>query len=135
VGDTVKSMRTRIAVIGGLAGIILLAAGCSSDDGSTGGSGGSSTHHSSGAVSKQDAYAVGCPLVDTALGAGTVARKLASAGLGTLQKSGSLSADQKQWVSDAKELVSASKPQDVPGTVRSRVKKACADHGQQLSNL
>jgi hypothetical protein len=125
-------MRTRIAVMGGLAGITLLAAGCSSDGGSTGGS---SAHHSSGTVSKQDAYAVGCPLVDTALGAGTVAKKLAAAGLGTLQKSGSLSADQKQWVSDAKELVSASKPQDVPGTVRSRVKKACADHGQQLSNL
>lgn len=127
-------MRIRVAVIGGLAGIAVLSTGCSStDNGSSGGS--SDSPRRSDSVSKQDAYAVGCPLVDTALGAGTVARKLASAGLSTLQKSGSLSADQKQWVGDARELVSASKPEDVPGSVRSRVKKACADHGQQLSNL
>jgi hypothetical protein len=123
-------MRTRIPLV---LGLLALAAGCSSSGGGSSDHG--TAHRSSDTVTKQDAYAVGCPLVNTALGSGTVARKLAAAALGKLADAGSLSADQKSWISDAKQLVSASKPDDVPGPVRSRVKQACADHGQALSNL
>lgn len=126
-------MRIRIAAI---LAVFALAAGCSTSDGDSSGANSSAkASPSSTKVNKHDAYAVGCPLVNTALGAGTVARKLAAAGLGHLADSGALSPDQKQWVSDAKDLVSASKPDDVPGSVRERVRKACAEHGQTLSNL
>jgi hypothetical protein len=126
-------MRFRIAAI---LALLALSAGCSTADNDD--SSAKATHSASSSstkVTQRDAYAVGCPLVNTALGAGTVARKLAAAGLGKLADSGALTQDQKQWVSDAKDLVSASKPDDVPGTVRDRVRKACAEHGQTLSNL
>jgi hypothetical protein len=129
-------MRFRIAAI---LAFLALAAGCSTSnrDSGTDKSTKDSTKATSSStkVTKQDAYAIGCPLVNTALGAGTVARKLAAAGLGRLADSGALTPDQKQWVSDAKDLVSASKPDDVPGSVRERVRQACAEHGQTLSNL
>ncbi len=126
-------MRIRIAAI---LAVLALAAGCStSDDNSSSDKSSAKASSSSTKVTTKDAYAVGCPLVNTALGAGTVARKLAAAGLGKLADAGSLSPDQKQWLNDAKDLVSASKPDDVPGSVRERVRKACAEHGQTLSNL
>jgi hypothetical protein len=126
-------MPIRIAAI---LALLALSAGCStSNDDSSAKASSSSTKASSTKVTKQDAYAVGCPLVNTALGAGTVARKLAAAGLGKLAGSDALTPDQKEWVNDAKDLVSASKPDDVPGTVRERVRKACVEHGQTLSNL
>lgn len=130
-------MRFRIAAI---LAVLAFAAGCSASNGDSASDKSSAqastkATSSSTKVTKQDAYAVGCPLVNTALGAGTVARKLAAAGLGKLADSGALTPDQKQWVSDAKDLVSASKPDDVPGSVRERVRKACAEHGQTLSNL
>lgn len=113
---------------------LLFGAGCSSssDDSSPDKSAHKAT---STAISSDDAYNVGCPAVDTALGAGSLARKAASAVLGRLAGNDSLSSDQREWLKDAKELVSASKPDDVPGPVRSRISKACKDHGHPLSNL
>lgn len=129
MGDTVKSMRLRIAVI---LGLLALVAGCSS---ATSGDGSSGSDRSSDSVSAKDAYAVGCPLVNTALGAGRLARKVAAAGLGRLIDRGDLTADQKEWLTDAKQLMTASKPEDVPAPVRNRVKQACEEHGQSLSNF
>jgi hypothetical protein len=113
---------------------LMFAAGCSSSDDTS-----SADKHSdkatSTAIDSDDAYNVGCPAVDTALGAGSLARKAASVVLGKLAGDDNLSSDQREWLKDAKELVSASKPDDVPGSVRSRISTACKDHGHPLSNL
>jgi hypothetical protein len=110
---------------------LMFAAGCSSSDKSSS----EKPSHKASSISSDDAYNVGCPAVDTALGAGSLARKAASAVLGKLAGDDSLSSDQRQWLKDAKELVGASKPDDVPGSVRSRISKACKEHGHPLSNL
>lgn len=115
-----------------LAGLVF-AAGCSSSSDDS--SGKPSHKATSSAISSDDAYNVGCPAVDTALGAGSLARRAASVVLGHLAGNDSLTSDQRQWLKDAKELVSASKPDDVPGSVRNRISKACKDHGHPLSNL
>lgn len=112
---------------------LTLAVGCSSNDDSTHKS--SASAKSSDTVSKDDAYNIGCPALDTALGAGSFARKAASTVLGGLAGSDSVSADQKEWLNDAKQLLATSKPEDVPGSVRSRVSKACSQHGHPLANL
>lgn len=106
---------------------LMFAAGCSS--------GKPSGRSTATATGSDDAYNVGCPAVDTALGAGSIARRAASAVLGQLAGNSNLSADQRAWLRDAKELVGASKPDDVPGSVRARISKACKDHGHPLSNL
>lgn len=89
---------------------------------------------SSASLSDDDAYAVGCPIVDSAAGAGSIARRAAAATLTALRNSDTLSADQKSWVSDAADLLK-DKPDDAPSSLRSKVVDGCAEHGHKLSNL
>jgi hypothetical protein len=114
---------------------LLFATGCSSSDKSSSDKDKHTDKATSTTIDSADAYNVGCPAVDTALGAGYLARKAASVVLGKLAGNDNLSSDQREWLKDAKELVSASKPDDVPGSVRGRISKACKDHGHPLSNL
>ncbi|HVX46716.1 MAG TPA: hypothetical protein VHC49_22685 [Mycobacteriales bacterium] len=115
-----------------------LVAGCSD---SSGGSSGdqkkdtSSSDSSDTTVGKDDLYAAGCPLLDSGLGTVSLVRKGVAAGLDKIRKNTDLTKEHDQWLRDAKDLLQNKDPNDAPGSVRSRVKKACADHGHPLDNL
>lgn len=84
-------------------------------------------------ISEQDAYAVGCPAVDTAVASGSVANKATLAGLRALRDSGRLDADGQRWVEATITLLE--RPDRAPAEVKRLIIEGCAAHGHPLTNL
>jgi hypothetical protein len=128
-------MGLKRGIVAILIGTVALIAGCSDDSNGKPGGAGSGNGTSGTDVSKDDLYAAGCPIVDAALGAGTIVRKGAARGLDGIRRNVDLTPQHDQWLKDAKDLLQNRDPNDAPDSVRSRVRSACADHDHPLQNL
>jgi hypothetical protein len=86
-------------------------------------------------VTETDAYKVGCPALDAALGTGALGTKAATAGLEKLREQPGLSEQTSQWLDTAIGALKTTDPQDMPAEARSRLVDGCADNGYPLRNL
>ncbi len=84
-------------------------------------------------ISADDAYAIGCPAVDSAVATGSVANKATLAGLKALRDSGQLDAQGQAWVEATIAVIE--NPNDVPAEAKTLIIDGCAAHGQELKNL
>ena len=84
-------------------------------------------------LSPGDAYAIGCPAVDSAVATGSVANKATLTGLRALRDAGQLDQQSQAWVEAT--IAVLENPNDVPDDARQLIIKGCADHGQPLKNL
>ena len=86
-------------------------------------------------VSAQDAYKVGCPAVDSALGGSTVANKVTVTGLKALRDSNQLGPEAQGWLAAVITTLESSDPKDLPADVKKVVVDGCRDNGFELQNL
>jgi hypothetical protein len=93
------------------------------------------TSCSSAPQAAEDAYAIGCPALDTALAGGSVANRAAVRGLEALRDSGQLDPDPAAWVDAAISTLQSADPDEIPAETRALLVQGCADHGYELQNL
>lgn len=84
-------------------------------------------------ISAKDAYAIGCPAVDSAAATGSVANKATLAGLRALRDSKQLDADGQAWVEATITLLE--NPKEVPAEAKKLIIDGCTENGHPLSNL
>ncbi|MFC7624961.1 hypothetical protein [Microlunatus sp. GCM10028923] len=84
-------------------------------------------------ISANDAYAIGCPAVDSAAATGSVANKATLAGLRALRDAKQLDADGQAWVEATITLLE--NPKEVPAEARKLIIDGCAENGHPISNL
>ncbi len=86
-------------------------------------------------VSATDAYKIGCPAVDSALGGSTVANKMTVTGLKALRDSKQLGPEAQGWLDAVIATLESSDPKDIPAEARKVIVDGCAKNGYQLQNL
>lgn len=84
-------------------------------------------------LSAADAYKVGCPALDAVAASGSVAGRVALAGLEQLRDSGQLAGQSQQFVETA--ILYLKDPTQVPAEGRQAIKDGCAANGYQLKNF
>ena len=108
-------MSGRIVLAGAVAGILALS-GCSE-----------------AGLSVEDAYKIGCPALDTVAASGSAANKVVLTGLEKLRDSGSVPAENKQWVDVAIDFLSD--PGKISDANKKMIRDGCAAHGQPVKNF
>jgi hypothetical protein len=86
-------------------------------------------------VSAEDAYAIGCPAADAALGGGSLGSKVAVTGLTKLRDSGQLGAEATTWADATIGLLESADLNDLPAEARALVVDGCAENGYPLQNI
>lgn len=86
-------------------------------------------------VGEEDAYAIGCPAIDSAVAGGSVASKATVAGLKRLREAIDPATGTRQWLDAAITLLRSGDPDDLPAAARSLLVDGCAEHGHPLRNL
>jgi hypothetical protein len=89
----------------------------------------------SAAVSADDAYKIGCPAVDSAVGGGSFVNKAAVAGLKKLSASGTLDPEPQKWLDATISLLESDNPNQVSSDVKQLIIDGCAENGYPLRNL
>jgi hypothetical protein len=89
----------------------------------------------SSGVSAEDAYKIGCPAVDAAVGGGSLVNKATVAGLKQLRESGALDAEPQRWLDATIALLDSDDPSRVSTETKQLIIKGCADNGYPLRNL
>ncbi|MFT3860147.1 hypothetical protein [Micropruina sp.] len=84
-------------------------------------------------VSAADLYKVGCPALDAVAAGGSVAGKVALAGLEKLRDSGQVTGDSKQWLEVA--ISYLNDPAQVPAESRTLIRNGCKANGYELTNF
>jgi hypothetical protein len=86
-------------------------------------------------ISAEDAYKIGCPAVDSAVGGGSLVNKATVAGLKQLSQSGALDAGPQRWLDATISLLESDDPSAVSAEARQLIIDGCADNGYPLRNL
>lgn len=86
-------------------------------------------------LTAQDAYQVGCPAVDAAVGGGSVVNTATVAGMKALRDSDQLNPEAQRWLVAAIGAIESADPNAMPADARKLVVDGCADHGYPLRNL
>ena len=86
-------------------------------------------------ISAEDAYKIGCPAVDSAVGGGSLVNKATVAGLKKLSESGVLDAEPQRWAEAVVSLLESDDPSKVSTEAKQLIIKGCADNGYPLRNL
>ena len=89
----------------------------------------------SSGVSAEDAYRIGCPAVDSAVGGGSLVNEATVAGLKQLRDSGVLDAEPQRWLEATISLLESDDPSEVSSEAKQLIIKGCADNGYPLRNL
>ncbi len=86
-------------------------------------------------VSAADAYKIGCPAVDSALGGGTVVNQVSVAGLKALRDSNQLGPEAQTWLVAVIQTLESSRPEDMPADAKKLIVDGCQQNGYELQNL
>ncbi|MFP5283446.1 MAG: hypothetical protein ACLGIF_08360 [Actinomycetes bacterium] len=86
-------------------------------------------------VSEDDAYAIGCPAIDSAIGSGSVAGRATVAGLERIRDAIDPATGTREWIDAAITLLQSADADDLPPAARKLLVDGCAEHGHQLRNL
>jgi outer membrane lipoprotein SlyB len=86
-------------------------------------------------VSATDAYKIGCPAVDSALGGGTAINNVTVTGLKALRDSNQLGPEAQSWLVAVIGALESSKPEDMPADAKKLIIDGCEKNGYQLQNL
>ena len=86
-------------------------------------------------ISAEDAYKIGCPAADSAVGGGSLVNKATVAGLRELRDSRVLDAEPQRWLEAAVSLLESDDPSQVSAEAKNLIIKGCADNGYPLRNL
>ena len=86
-------------------------------------------------VTAEDAYQIGCPAVDSAVGGGSLISKATVAGLKKLSESGTLDPEPQRWLDATISLLESDNPGEVSSDVKQLIIDGCADNGYPLRNL
>ena len=86
-------------------------------------------------VSAEDAYKIGCPAVDSAVGGGSLVNRATVAGLKQLRDSGALDAEPQRWIEATISLLESDDPSAVSAEAKKLIIDGCADNGYPLRNL
>ena len=86
-------------------------------------------------IGAEDAYKVGCPAVDTAVGGSSLMNKATVAGLKQLSESGALDPEPQRWLDAVIALLESDNPNEVSSEAKQLIIKGCADNGYPLNNL
>ncbi len=87
------------------------------------------------AISAEDAYKIGCPAVDSAVGGGSLVNQATVAGLKKLSQSGALDPEPQRWTDAVISLLESDDPSQVSAEAKNLIIKGCADNGYPLRNL
>ena len=86
-------------------------------------------------ISQADAYRIGCPAVDSAVGGGSVVGKASVTGLKKLSESGQLDPEPQKWLDATISLLESDDPQATPSDAKQLILDGCAENGYPLRNL
>jgi hypothetical protein len=89
----------------------------------------------SSGVKAEDAYKIGCPLVDAAVSTGSVASKATVAGLKKLRDSGTLDPEPQRWLEAVISVLDSADPKKAGEDTKKLIRDGCASHGYPLHNL
>jgi hypothetical protein len=89
----------------------------------------------SSGISADDAYKVGCPAVDSAVGGGSIVGKATVAGLKKLSASGALDPEPQRWLDATISLLESDDPDKVSSEAKQLIIDGCAENGYPLRNL
>ena len=86
-------------------------------------------------VGQADAYRIGCPAVDAAVGGGSVVGKASVTGLRKLSESGQLDPEPQRWLDATISLLESDDPNATPSEAKQLITDGCAENGYPLRNL
>ena len=89
----------------------------------------------SSGITAEDAYKVGCPAVDSAVGGGSFVSKATVAGLKKLRASGTLDPEPQKWLDATISLLESDDPSQVSSEAKQLIIDGCAKNGYPLRNL
>ena len=89
----------------------------------------------SSGITAEDAYKIGCPAVDSAVGGSSVVGKATVAGLKKLSESGTLDPEPQRWLDATISLLESDDPNRVSSEAKQLIIDGCADNGYPLRNL
>ena len=89
----------------------------------------------SAGITTEDAYKIGCPAVDSAVGGGSFVNKATVAGLKKLSESGTLDPEPQKWVEATISLLESDNPNQVSSEAKQLIIDGCAENGYPLRNL
>jgi hypothetical protein len=89
----------------------------------------------SSGVTEEDAYKIGCPAVDSAVGGGSLVSKATVAGLKKLSQSGTLDPEPQRWLDATISLLESDDPSQVSTDAKRVIIDGCAKNGYPLRNL
>ena len=89
----------------------------------------------SSGITAEDAYKIGCPAVDSAVGGGSFVSKATVAGLKKLSESGTLDPEPQRWLDATISLLESDDPNQVSSEAKQLIIDGCADNGYPLRNL
>lgn len=86
-------------------------------------------------VSAADAYKIGCPAVDSALGGGTAVNKISVTGLKALRDTNQLGPEAQTWLEAVIATLESSRPEDMPPEAKKLIVDGCKQNGYELQNI
>lgn len=86
-------------------------------------------------VGEDDAYAIGCPAIDSVVGGGSAASRATVAGLERLRDATDPSPETRRWIDAAVTLLQTADPNRLPPGARALLVDGCAERGHGLRNL
>jgi hypothetical protein len=86
-------------------------------------------------ITAEDAYKIGCPAVDSAVGSGSLVSKATVAGLKKLSESGTLDPEPQRWLDATISLLESDDPSKVSSEAKQLIIDGCAENGYPLRNL
>jgi hypothetical protein len=86
-------------------------------------------------ITEEDAYKIGCPAVDSAVGGGSLVSKASVAGLKKLSQSGTLDPEPQKWLDATISLLESDNPNQVSSDAKRLIIDGCAKNGYPLRNL
>ena len=86
-------------------------------------------------IKPEDAYKIGCPVVDAAVATGSVASKATVAGLKKLRDSGALDPEPQKWVEAVISVLDSADPKKAGDDTKKLIRDGCSKHGYPLQNL
>jgi hypothetical protein len=89
----------------------------------------------SSGITAEDAYKIGCPAVDSAVGSGSFVSKATVAGLKKLSASGTLDPEPQKWLDATISLLESDDPSQVSSEAKQLIIDGCAKNGYPLRNL
>jgi hypothetical protein len=89
----------------------------------------------SSGITAEDAYKIGCPAVDSAVGGGSFVSKATVAGLKKLSASGTLDPEPQKWLDATISLLESDDPSQVSSEAKQLIIDGCAKNGYPLRNL